>query len=48
MARTTHVKKAQQRYETVPVLDEDGKPEEDAGDARTASRAAPRRASRSS
>jgi len=26
MARTTHVKKAQQRYETVPVLDEEGKP----------------------
>lgn len=26
MARVTHVKKAQQRYETVPVLDADGKP----------------------
>jgi hypothetical protein len=26
MARVTHVKKAQQRFETVPVLDEDGKP----------------------
>lgn len=26
MARVTHVKKAQQRYETRPVLDENGQP----------------------
>lgn len=36
MARITHVKKARQRYETVPVLDEDGNPRRTLVKGRTA------------